>query len=209
MDAYDRWADAHPEVAARLPTVRTARGYHVYGRLDAEVFRALDDGELRSDARHYVLLPPSIHPDGITYTWTVPLPDGDLLALPLSLAQGETQAHSAPTHTLHVSDSGLIQSAILSTLPTGPGQRNRRLFDLARRLKSVAPRTSVPALEEIVRDWHGRALAAIGTKDWLTTWLEFRVAWARVKRPIGRHWPRLQPRLHRPARENADAIPIG
>jgi hypothetical protein len=68
IDAYLAWAGAHPEDANRLPTVRTARGFHVYGRLDAEDYRTFADGELRADSKHYVLLPPSLHPDGPTYT---------------------------------------------------------------------------------------------------------------------------------------------
>ena len=30
VGAYERWAWAHPELAEVLPTVRTARGFHVY-----------------------------------------------------------------------------------------------------------------------------------------------------------------------------------
>jgi hypothetical protein len=183
-DAYRVWADAHPADAARLPTVATARGFHVYGRRDVEEFRTLADGELRADSRHYVLLPPSRHPSGAAYAWTVPLPEGELPILPWSVAETQqTQADSA--HTLHVSDSGRILSAIAETLPTGPGQRNRRLFDLARRLKAIAPDTTPESLEGIVRDWHARALPIIRTKDWPTSWLEFREAWANVKRPAG------------------------
>jgi hypothetical protein len=69
VDAYDVWAEAHPTDANSLPTVRTVRGFHVYGRLDVEDYRTLADGELRADSRHYVLLPPSLHPDGIKYDW--------------------------------------------------------------------------------------------------------------------------------------------
>ena len=31
-DGYERWADAHPDLATVLPIVRTARGFHVYCR---------------------------------------------------------------------------------------------------------------------------------------------------------------------------------
>ena len=48
-DAYDAWANANPEDAASSPTVRTARGYHVYGTLDAEQVIDFGDGERRAD----------------------------------------------------------------------------------------------------------------------------------------------------------------
>jgi Bifunctional DNA primase/polymerase, N-terminal len=76
-EAYFAWRDANPEDAARLPTVQTARGYHVYGQLTEEAFAILECGELRADSGHYVLLPPSIHPDGGVYRWINPLPDLD------------------------------------------------------------------------------------------------------------------------------------
>lgn len=46
---YCDWAAAHPALASRLPTARTARGYHVYARLPRNhppVYRKMDDGEL-------------------------------------------------------------------------------------------------------------------------------------------------------------------
>ena len=80
-DAYDRWAQQHRILAGTLPTVRTARGYHVY--LQASVTsiitvngNGVQEGELRGAG--YVLLPPSRHPTGTAYQWVVPLPDGPL-----------------------------------------------------------------------------------------------------------------------------------
>ena len=62
VDAYHAWAANNPQDAAVFPTVKTARGFHVYGHLNEDIFVDLDDGELRADSGHYVLLPPSIHP---------------------------------------------------------------------------------------------------------------------------------------------------
>jgi Bifunctional DNA primase/polymerase, N-terminal len=75
--AYHRWTAQHPDLAASVPTVKTARGFHVYFR-GLEGFQTLGDGEYRADAGHYCLLPPSRHPDGPTYTWLKPIPDGNL-----------------------------------------------------------------------------------------------------------------------------------
>ena len=184
-DAYHRWADVQPELAAVLPTVRTARGFHVYFR-GPDSFANLGNGEYRADAGHYCLLPPSRHPDGPTYTWQIMLPTGELpmvnpvscglltqahsgngrvvdeiLTLPpkqqlpthLHPEQTQGKTHSHPPHTLHVSDDR-VEAAIMATLPSGPGQRNRRLFDLARWLKSITPGAAMDSLEAIVRTWH-------------------------------------------------------
>jgi hypothetical protein len=62
QEAYLAWASAHPDDASRLPTVRTFRGSHVFGRLDADAYHGeFGDGELIGDSKHYVSLPPSLH----------------------------------------------------------------------------------------------------------------------------------------------------
>lgn len=75
--AYHRWAEAHPDLAATLPTVQTGRGFHVYFRAESVKTKTLGDGELRGEGA-YMVLPPSPHPSGIVYAWIVPLPDGEL-----------------------------------------------------------------------------------------------------------------------------------
>jgi Bifunctional DNA primase/polymerase, N-terminal len=189
-DAYRRLAADHPDLAALLPTVQTARGYHVYFR-GPDGFTKFPDGEYRGDARHYCLVPPSLHPSGSTYRWLIPLPEGELPTVDpvqvglLTHTQADTHATQATHATqLHVS-SDAVETAIRATLPSGPGQRNRQLFDFARRLKGIKPDATIDELEAIVRQWHSRALPFITTKDWLTTWIDFRVASARVKRPAG------------------------
>ena len=66
---YRRWAARHPSEARTLPTVKTARGYHVYHRSPYEHFRRFSDGDYRSDGGHYALLPGSVHPSGHVYRW--------------------------------------------------------------------------------------------------------------------------------------------
>ncbi|HMF15749.1 MAG TPA: bifunctional DNA primase/polymerase [Gemmataceae bacterium] len=205
---YHKWAKGHADLATTLPTAQTSRGFHVYFR-GPEGFQRLADGEYRADSGHYCLLPPSRHPDGPLYRWIVPLPDGDLpevdpVGAGLVPNLGEYHPATHP-YSLHVSD-GTVQGAILATLPTRAGERNRRLFDLARHLLTIMPAASLSELEPIVRSWHGHALPIIRTKEWLPTWVEFQIAWAKKKRPIG---PRMKDIVAKArARTPADADEI-
>lgn len=75
--AYRRWAESFPDLAATLPTVKTARGYHVYFRAAGVKTQKLGDGELRGE-RTYTVLPPSPHPTGTAYSWIVSLPEDEV-----------------------------------------------------------------------------------------------------------------------------------
>jgi hypothetical protein len=223
--AYQDWALRHPDLARILPTVKTHRGMHVYA-IAPKGFARLPDGEYRGDSGHYTLLPPSLHPDGGSYSWVVPLPDGDIPTVDDPVTAGlvpdgvsilvesavrsthasseHTQAHSS--YSLHVSDSSIIETAIVATLPNGAGQRNRRLFDMARRLKAIIPTASMAELEPIVRAWHTRALPVIRTKDWLVTWVDFRIAWTRIRHPAGVTMAHIAEAARADTPDNADPI---
>jgi hypothetical protein len=211
-EAYHRWAAANPYDAARQPTVRTGRGFHVYGTLDADCYATLDDGELRADPGHYVLVPPSLHPTGSVYGWTIPLPQGTLPPLPASLTQTQ---HTQPTHadpgttrpprqTQH--NQTLIAwwtSTVAGTLPRGLGERNRCIFELARRLKAKVAEATATELRPLLREWHRQALRFIGTKDFGESWADFTVAWERIRRPAGQSFTAAAA-----AAETADLPPI-
>jgi hypothetical protein len=189
-EAYHTWARANPDDAATLPTVRTARGFHVYGRLAEEAFADFGDGELRADSGHYALLPPSRHPDGPTYTWVNPLPADSVVLPPLPPSlwapRGEETQHTQhpKQHIACVPQAAV--DAIEASLPHGPGQRNRKVFDLARRLKGIAGLDTSPVmLKAIVIEWHRRALPVIRTKEFAETWTDFQIAWLRVRKPHG------------------------
>ncbi|HEV3385766.1 MAG TPA: bifunctional DNA primase/polymerase [Gemmata sp.] len=88
------------------------------------------------------------------------------------------------------SDEGLSKpewEALWVNLPDGPGQRHRKLFDLARRLKGLLHLADAPAdsLRIVVCAWWRRALPFIRTKDWEETWRDFLRAWELVAFPIG------------------------
>lgn len=210
-ELYNSWAWDNPGLAGKLPTVKTGRGYHVYCRTEHTKTKPLDGVDVKASG--YVLAPPSNHPSGAIYQWIVPLNGSlqsvDLADFGLSLTQEahepqETQVTQVTQETQETHSSkgvgvdevvlfvtGLCRSdiveevakAIADTLPEKIGQRNKRIFLLAQRLKSVPEYTkSKPiALKEIVRVWHRLALPTIGTKPFELTWIEFVAAWPKVK----------------------------
>lgn len=75
QDAYQSWAAEYPAEAATWPTVKTGNGWHLYFHMKTEdiikrTFIKLGDGELRLN-RCYNVAPPSTHPSGRPYSWTV------------------------------------------------------------------------------------------------------------------------------------------
>lgn len=70
-------------------------------------------------------------------------------------------------------------------MPQEVGQRNGRLFDLARFLKGRYPNATRIELRLIVERWHKMALPVIGTEDFLVTWGDFLRGWEKVKYPWG------------------------
>lgn len=148
----------------------------------------------------YVIAPPSNHASGGVYVWRIA---PERVALP-DLSQAWLDLiDRAACYTEYPEDPGIPtkaheglgggrapndwQRAIQMTLPTGPGMRHARLFDLVRMLKAMPEHADRPArdLECIVQEWHRQALPYIGTKDYDTTWFDFTYAWAEVKFPWG------------------------
>jgi hypothetical protein len=191
-DAYHAWVKANPADAAILPTVQTARGCHVYAAIDDEQFIDYGDGELRGDSGHYTLLPPSAHPDGGAYTWTVPLPPigqalprmPDTLLRPWARHAQQMQAdpciHIACATSANPTPEA-VHRLIVQSLPAGPGQRNRAIFDFARALKGVMSNATADELHPYMEQWHAQALPLIRTKDFDESWDDFVVAWGTVK----------------------------
>ena len=82
-----------------------------------------------------------------------------------------------------------VERAILGTLPSGPGRRNRQVFELARALKAIPRLVDVPvdSLQPYVRRWHALALKRnlILTEAFEETWIDFLYAWPKVRFPKG------------------------
>lgn len=231
MESYNRWASAHPDFAAMLPTVETGRpGRHVYFRNDLHRIVKLSDGELRGAG--YCLLPPSRHPSGKLYRWLIPLPDGPLPEVDpfaIGLAERVTERTEETEETedsraieaqnycsvvsvvsvlsvLSVSDdiAAAIRDAIESTLPKRRGKRNTEVFEFARALKAIAALADAEprALRGVVKLWHQRAYPVISTKPFDQTWADFLYGWPRVKFPKGR-----EPMAQILARADSSSLP--
>src|SRR5579871_2934871 len=204
-EAYKNWANAHRPLAATLPTAKTSRGFHVYFRLAHEQFVRLPDGELRGSSRCYSVAPPSMHPSGKPYRWTIPLQALPPVLSPVEsgfLCAVEPEQNNYPLDISNISRGtqqldliqseeslgGIrkeIQEVIGRTLPARYGQRNHCLFRLARRLKAIPQFATAKADEllPVVRAWWELARPNIRTQDWRESWKDFAVAWERVRSP--------------------------
>jgi hypothetical protein len=84
-----------------------------------------------------------------------------------------------------VSSVSTVMDFPVSAIPFAVGQRHRALFELARWVKGVEPNASIARQLEIVKCWHSQFLHIIGTKDFGTSWADFRYSFARIKQPYG------------------------
>jgi hypothetical protein len=207
--AYQQWAGEHRDLADKLPTVKTARGYHVYFLADVDGIRDFDNGELRGGGG-YCLLPPSVHPDGVIYEWLIETNGENLLSLKpdIFLPSSDTEQTEQTEQTektqqtqenssngkkggkttkvlrVCVSDFGKI---IERTLPKKTGSRNRKVFELARALRSLPDYADADPkiFEPVVRQWHRQALPNIRTQDFEETWIDFLKAWPKIRWKVG------------------------
>ena len=209
LTSYDQWKGRNPDLASTLPTVATSRGRHVYCRAKFGRLQHVDSGELRG-GKGYCLLPPSIHPDGMSYRWIIPptdsIPFVDLLTSGF-ISQYETESTERTERTettektednrreltqwvidevLTIQNENLdetIERIIVETVPIQYGTRNKAVFQFARRLKAIPALTEaeVEVLRSYARQWHARALPYIRTDPFEETWIDFIYAWPRIK----------------------------
>ncbi len=214
VEPYMKWKENNKNVANRLPTVKTRRGYHVYFKLTTEQRQAIrdvlgkrghgaihyDDGELRMDHGAFSVLPPTIHPgNDKPYEWSKPLvdvpfiTDQELKSIVTALTpkpQPEKREPLSPSiSNSFVSHSGLdqkIEAAIIDSLPTKFGERNDKILLFARHLKGISELSGMKALQlkPYFKLWHDRALPFIKTKCWRESWKGFKDSFENVKFPI-------------------------
>jgi Bifunctional DNA primase/polymerase, N-terminal len=169
----------------------------------------LNDGELRADVGCYSVAPASRHPSGFVYEWVEPLPEV-MPSAPLAAFYQPRIDVSPECYTCnvsaavacavceniegqHKSENGpselekAIQQAIDASLPTGPGQRNRKVFLFVQHLKAIPQlaHAEPQSLEPLVRRWHSQALPRITTKGFTETLADFVMAWKRAKFAAG------------------------
>jgi len=195
-DSYLAWQLAHQEFAEILPTVKTARGYHVYFSNCHRKITTFTDGELRGAG--YVLAPPSKHPLGTYYEWINPLPNEQLTKIdPFAIGlakKGEGQervkepkSYRVTTSVSHTPYSVSLSDAILKTLPRRPGERNRRLLLFSRALKSIPALADLDSMElqPYVSEWfrQGRQFMS-GEHDEADNFKQFCYAWNLTKYPL-------------------------
>jgi hypothetical protein len=147
----------------------------------------------------YAVAPPSIHPiSGKPYLGEIRRPH--IAPAPIwfieLLRQGgdlqtrqriQTQLIASVSSVSSDSSVSSVSEAVLATLPRRVGERNRCLFQFARRLKGMPDFAGKPAetCQWAVQHWHHHALPVIGTKEFEITWAEFVYCWDRVKQPVG------------------------
>jgi len=198
---YERWAEKNPTLAREVPTVKTPRGFHIYHESSLHCIKKLHDGEFRGAG--YTIAPRSLHPSGERYQWIIPLPAGRLpfvgSAVFFPRVESETSETSETSDVpcsefsdfsdfSDVSDSCPSPDEIVRrTLPKVAGERNSRIFGLARGLKFNVGPADAPLLSlmPIVRRWHELALPIIRTKSWDETWADFVHAFDRARHPLG------------------------
>lgn len=83
------------------------------------------------------------------------------------------------------SSGSSVGEAITRHLPDNIGERNRRLFDLARHIKGLMPDATKADLRGIVAEWHRLALPNIGTAGFTESWGDFQRGWDAVHTPYG------------------------
>jgi hypothetical protein len=174
-------------------------------------------GELIASNKHYVCLPPSWHPKGYTYQWVgrepCSLADFPVISLKelgydqLKKEKNKKSNPSRSTTLLPTSYSACVPrqpvtwvntsagkyllreecEAINRCLPKGPGERNSRIFDLARSLKTLPHLHDADEshLRMLFDAWWEQAVCVVATKDHTISWNSFRHDWAAAKTPLG------------------------
>lgn len=174
-EAYRRWAEAYPFIAAICPTVRTGRGYHVYHRPTGEAYFKFDGGDYLSHRNRYFKGPLSRHTStGLLYEWVGAPPEGpDSFPVlgpsdfgfrpPAPPRREKTPPPQRPAYPPAQSPPREVIEwrAVRMCVPTREGERNDKLWELARRAK-FAPGADVWAMFE---SWWEMSEENVGTKE--------------------------------------------
>lgn len=119
-------------------------------------------------------------------------PSYDLCQLPISADEATLQK--------------TVREAVYRSLPERPGQRNEKLFYLARSLADLVPGVAATEWASAVMCWWHLALSVIRTKGWAETWNDFRRAWDTGRVPMSESRPQLAMRKATQATAVADLM---
>lgn len=182
---YRQWKSNHAALATTAPTVATASGFHVYVCMEPIPrlrVSGVGSGELRGTGG-YVVGPPSIHPSGKQYSWTIPLSkplpivtfaDLDLENLSTNFTEEDRsrteedrlqKPYMGERERISPLESGIFERAISASIPSETGQRERKLFDLARRLKAIGE-LSIDQQLVVFDQWWDKSKDIVGTKSY-------------------------------------------
>lgn len=190
------------------PTFQSLRGPHRLfqwdERLEALAKASIKYGSLEirlgagGKAAHSLIPPSAVNGNARYWTITLdecnpaPLPDGVVKRIIAATSAPEvsapfTQNITCVSESLCNQDRTLIESAIKSTVPTGPGRRYHQLFAFARQLKGIPALADADrgTLRALVTKWHCRALPYIATKAFDESWADFLNAWKQIRFPAG------------------------
>jgi hypothetical protein len=90
-----------------------------------------------------------------------------------------------PADPVRVGGDWTIERAISETLPTGPGEHDRRTMDFARCLRLNLGITSVEEARPLFDRWFGVAQRHFSDPDWDTGWFKFLRAFESARVPYG------------------------
>jgi hypothetical protein len=107
------------------------------------------------------------------------------LAQEIREATEDTQVTESNSSVPSVSSVGIVKEWPVQAIPTKIGQRNKKLFELARWLKGREPEASLERQKQVVENWLRAYDPVIGSKDVGVSWADFRNAWDKVICPYG------------------------
>jgi hypothetical protein len=201
------WYQQHPDLAGKLPIVKTKKGLHIYFRAEPFCKKNGDEVDLLSEG-DCAILPPSTNKE-----WLMPL-NGEIPLLnpfewgleqfgikkPCSLQNPKVSDVTERTdenvrelmkterdkfEVIEINEK--IDKAINKTLPQKFKTRHGKVFAFDRELRSMPEYTDADPnqFRPVVVEWHKRALPYIETKEFEETWIDFLKGWYKVRWKIG------------------------